>query len=218
MVKGVSGGKTLPIGGNMKAITVVVVVAMASAGCSTLKSESIKQREGGNEKTIGTVTTWSPDKAAAVVVGGQVCMQLPTRLVNLGTSGAAAGYADVSGQGKLGGSGAGDFRSDATSSVVATERTTFLSFGLFYICQMAMNGSLDGAALEKMLSMVVATSATLKPAPAQPPSLVVAEHLTMQVPIPTPTLTPAQAPVPTPQAAAHQLVPVVPVPSDQPQH
>ncbi len=111
-------------------------------------------------------------------------MQLPTRLVNLGTSGAAAGNANVSGQGSVGGGGAGDFRSDATSALVATERTTFLSFGLFYICQMAMNESIDKATLQSMLSMVVQTSATLEPPPIQPPAFVVAEHFTMHAPPP----------------------------------
>lgn len=198
----------------MKAITAVVVVAIAiaSAGCSTLKSESITQREGKSEKMIGSVTTWSPDKAALVVVDGKVCMQLPTRLVNIGTSGRGAGYADVSGQGRVGGGGAGDFRSDATSSVVATERTTFLSFGLFYICQMAMNGTIKDALLEKMLSMIVSTSATLEPPPVQSPSLMVAEHLTMQAPAAP------QYPVPTPPVTARQqgqLAPVVPEPNGQ---
>lgn len=168
----------------MKAITAVVVVAIASAGCSTLKREPIIQAYGKNKWTIGTVTTWSPDKAAAVVLGDKVCMQLPTRLVNLGTSGGGAGTINVPGEVNAGGGGAGDFRSDATSALVATERTTFLSFGLFYICQMAMNGSINDAALKDMLSMVVQTSATLKPPPVQPPAFVVAEHFTMHAPPP----------------------------------
>ncbi|UNK43737.1 hypothetical protein MNO14_06670 [Luteimonas sp. S4-F44] len=168
----------------MKAITAVVVVAIASAGCSTLKSESIVQRDGKSEKTIGTVTTWSPDKAAAVVLGDKACLQLPTRLVNVGTSGRGAAAVNVAGQGNAGGGGAGDFRSDSTSALVATERTTFLSFGLFYMCQMAMNKSINDATLKDMLTMVVATSATLKPPPVQPPAFVVAEHFTMHAPPP----------------------------------
>lgn len=168
----------------MKAITAVVVVAIASAGCSTLKREPIIQGYGKNKWTIGTVTTWSPDKAAAVVVGGKACMQLPTRLVNLGTSGGGAGTVNVPGQVNAGGGGAGDFRSDATSALVATERTTFLSFGLFYMCQMAMNKSIDETTLKDMLAMVVETSASLKPPPVQPPAFVVAEHFTMHAPPP----------------------------------
>lgn len=168
----------------MKAITAVVVVAIASAGCSTLKSEPIVQGYGKNKWTIGTVTTWSPDKAAAVVLGDKACMQLPTRLVNLGTSGGGAGTVNVPGEVNAGGGGAGDFRSDATSALVATERTTFLSFGLFYMCQMAMNKSIGEATLKDMLSMVVQTSATLEPPPIQPPAFVVAEHFTMHAPPP----------------------------------
>ncbi|ASR44187.1 hypothetical protein BEN78_13235 [Xanthomonas citri pv. mangiferaeindicae] len=55
---------------------------------------------------------------------------------------------------------------------------------MFYICQMAMNESIDKAALQSMLSMVLQTSATLEPPPIQPPAFVVAEHFTMHAPPP----------------------------------
>ncbi|HEL5053339.1 TPA: hypothetical protein UOA92_001113 [Stenotrophomonas maltophilia] len=163
----------------MKAITALVVVVVACAGCSTLKQEPIQISDGVKTKTVGSVTTWSPDKAAAVVVNQKVCMQLPTRIVSLGGGGLGAASGDASGVKSVAGganvkaaaAAAGDWKSTASSAITSTERTTFLSFGLFYLCQMAMNGSIKEQRIEEMMQFLVTESvkigAETKP-PAKP--------------------------------------------------
>lgn len=150
----------------MKAITALAVVVVACVGCSTLKQEPIQISDGVTTKTVGSVTTWSPDKAAAVVVNQKVCMQLPTRIVSLGGGGVGAASADANGVPSLAGGGsvkaaaaaAGDWKSTASSAITSTERTTFLSFGLFYLCQMAMNGSIKEQRIEEMMQFLVTES------------------------------------------------------------
>lgn len=159
----------------MKAITALAVVAVACAGCSTLKNEPIRVSDGTIQKTVGTVTTWSPDKAAAVVVDGKVCMQLPTRIVSLSTGGQGAILVDANGvpvaagggKVKAGAGGDGNFKSTAAPTFHASERVTFLSHSLFYLCQMAMNGSLKEAQIEKMMEFMVGEAAKIQPPPAE---------------------------------------------------
>ncbi len=166
----------------MKAMTAVAVLAVACAGCSTLKREPINTFDGSTRRTVGSVTTWSPDKAAAVVVNDKMCMQLPTRLVSLGTENTAAGVAKLgdafTAQGvkgtEMGGVMNSYFSSTASSAIVPTERTTFLSFGLFYLCQMAMNDSIKEPQVEQMIRFLVTESAKIgvnaeAAAPKQPP-------------------------------------------------
>lgn len=52
---------------------------------------------------------------------------------------------------------------------MATERTTFLSFGLFYLCQMTMNGSFSPSQAGELLEFIVAKSANIEP--MQPPKI-----------------------------------------------
>lgn len=156
----------------MKAITALAVVVVACAGCSTLKNEPIRVSDGSHRKTVGTVTTWSPDKAAAVVVDNKVCMQLPTRIVSLSTGGKGLVAVDgngipISSGGKIKGAAGGDgnFQSTAAPTFHASERVTFLSHSLFYLCQLAMNGALEKSQVTEMMQFLVAESAKIAPPP-----------------------------------------------------
>lgn len=161
----------------MKAITAVAVLAGACAGCSTLKQEPISIYKNGQKEVLGTATTWSSDKVAAVVVDRKICMQLPTRIVSLGAGGSAAGAADLGALLKQYGASDNDivgavkgyYSAGAAPAVVATERTTFLSYSLFYLCQMAMNNSLEPAQVGTMIQFMVEQAAKIEP--LQPPKI-----------------------------------------------
>lgn len=157
-------------GGDMR-LVVVLISVVALSGCSTLKQERLRVLEGG-KGDIGSITTWSSDKASAVVIDKKVCMQLPTRVVNLGTDQAVA----LKGKGKndggqttpkvdaeLAAAGASGYRASSTLAVVATERTTFLSYSLFYLCQMAMNDSLKEESVKELVRFMVEESAKISP-------------------------------------------------------
>lgn len=160
----------------MRAITAVAVLAGACAGCSTLKQEPIGIYKNGQKEVLGTATTWSSDKVAAVVVDRKICMQLPTRIVSLGSGGSAAGAADIGAMLKQYGASGNDiagavkgyFSTAAAPAIAATERTTFLSYSLFYLCQMAMNGSFNATEVGDMFQFIVEQAGRMEP--SQPPA------------------------------------------------
>lgn len=171
--------------------TLVAVVLLG--GCasydSRMSSQSLRTKDNQN---LGTVFVWDNDVSAAVAyppaalrkVDGSIetgraaiCMQRAM------TAGATAMGGDLSVSdsfltlAKLPGAQGGDLGKVAVNlskSVLAlsasTERTAFVDTALFYLCQMAANGSLSDANLSEVVTKLFETAGALPSSSAAPPS------------------------------------------------
>ncbi|MCG8519039.1 MAG: hypothetical protein MI794_13705 [Pseudomonadales bacterium] len=143
-------------------VSSVLFSLLLSSGCAHLGGTYFKRSyvsiEGDDDDTIGTILVWEADTSAAVLLDdGKACMQ--TAL--------AVKTADVEAQAKISESllelsktaalaqenpeNVNQPLADVTTSIkeaaqaltTTTERTAFLNIGMFYLCQIAANGSVN---------------------------------------------------------------------------
>lgn len=164
-----------------------------SSGCSSydtrLSSRSLRSNDNQN---LGTVFVWDNDVSAAVAYppstirteSGQretgraaICMQRAM------TAGATAMKGDLSvsdsilkaaslpgADGRDLGKVALNLSKSVLSLSVSTERTAFVDTALFYLCQMAANGSLSDAQLSTAVTKLFETAGALANSSAEPKS------------------------------------------------
>ncbi|WP_369914245.1 hypothetical protein AB8810_15935 [Xanthomonas sp. NCPPB 3005] len=176
-----------------KTLFLMSVASMLLAGCSTydtrLSSRSLRSNDNQN---LGTVFVWDNDVSAAVAYPpsttrttagdrqtgrAAICMQRAM------TAGATAMKGDLSVSdsfltlAKLPGAQGGDLGKVAVNlseSVLAlsvsTERTAFIDTALFYLCQMAANGSLSDDHLSTAVTTLIETAGALASSSAEPKS------------------------------------------------
>lgn len=168
---------------NKLGLAFVLLVSVAAAGCqSTIKSMAGKKQPGGDEQsvTLGTFMTWDPARSAAMVMPGdgtrvdRMCMQNALGM----KSGSWVGSAKVdkavlaaskaleaaakNNSGELG-SVSASFNQAVTLMTTSTERTTFLNVGMFYICQLSANESIDEEQAQILVSELIRSASTLAP-------------------------------------------------------
>lgn len=172
----------------MKGISlcVAVLACLLTAGCgSTIKSMAGKKAPGDKETqnvTLGTFMTWDPSKSAAMVMPGddsrvdRMCMQnaLGMKSTSWWASGkvnkavliaskALAGAVEKDKSGADLASVSASFNQAVTLLSTSTERTTFLNVGMFYICQLSANESIDEDQAEALVVELIRAAAALPP-------------------------------------------------------
>ena len=136
-----------------------------------------------NDKTVGTLFVWEADTSAAVLFeDGEACMQtalaiktanikaeakLSDAILNLSeTASSIAKQATTEGQAPA---SSGDLAKVTTTIQEAanmltttTERTAFLNIGMFYICQIAANKSINEVQANTLINTLVTSSAGMQ--------------------------------------------------------
>ncbi|MDX1490760.1 MAG: hypothetical protein R3332_05700 [Pseudohongiellaceae bacterium] len=165
----------------------VLVVLFTISACTQLGGTRFKRSyvsiKDANDKTVGTLFVWEADASAAVLFeDGEACMQtalaiktaniqaeakLSDAILNLSeTASSIAAQAATDGQAPA---SAGDLakvtttiQEAASMLTTTTERTAFLNIGMFYICQIAANKSINEAQANTLINTLVTSSAGMQ--------------------------------------------------------
>lgn len=102
-----------------------------------------------DEKHIGALIAWSPEFNAAVISrGGKGCIQPAT--YSKTNSGSAELPAEIISSGVASGSIKGDFSQALEKLITVSDQSTFLSIGVYGLCQLHANGGLTQAQLAEL--------------------------------------------------------------------
>lgn len=154
----------------MRIITLLGAFAATAAlsGCFATLHNSSRAFEQGK---AGSLSIWNSEYSAAVAYpDGKVCMQraltvtAADRTVNANVSQAILAVAGAASS-VAGGGGSSDLakitttlKETVTLLTTTTERTAFLDYGLFYVCQMAANGNLTTHQTAQLINNLMATA------------------------------------------------------------
>lgn len=112
---------------------------------------------------IGALIAWSPEfNAAFISSGGKGCIQPATYAKS--NSGSVEVPASLIKQGIDSGNLTGDFSQALDKLITVTDQSTFLSMGLFGLCQMHANGGLTDAQLTQLTAILFEKAASMKAA------------------------------------------------------
>lgn len=167
--------------------TFILLVLFTISACTQLGGTKFKRSyvsiKDANDKTVGTLFVWEADASAAVLFeDGEACMQtalaiktaniqaeakLSDAILNLSeTASIIASQAARDGQAPA---SAGDLAKVTTtiqeaSSMLTTttERTAFLNIGMFYICQIAANKSINEAQVNALINTLITSSSGMQ--------------------------------------------------------
>lgn len=163
-------------------IAVFTISACTQIGGTKFKRSYVSIKDA-DQKTVGTLFVWEADTSAAVLFeGGEACMQtalaiksaniqaeakLSDAILNLSeTASIIAAKAATDGQVPA---SSGDLAKVTTTIQEAasmlsttTERTAFLNIGMFYICQIAVNKSINATQANALINTLVTSSAGMK--------------------------------------------------------
>ncbi|EUC68868.1 hypothetical protein Y017_04160 [Alcanivorax sp. 97CO-5] len=102
-----------------------------------------------DEKHIGALIAWSPEfNAAFISRGGKGCIQPATYSKN--NSGSAELPAEIISSGVASGSIKGDFSQALEKLITVSDQSTFLSIGVYGLCQLHANGGLTQTQLAEL--------------------------------------------------------------------
>jgi hypothetical protein len=102
-----------------------------------------------DEKHIGALIAWSPEfNAAFISQGGKGCIQPAT--YSKTNSGSAELPAEIISSGVASGSIKGDFSQALEKLITVSDQSTFLSIGVYGLCQLHANGGLTQAQLSEL--------------------------------------------------------------------
>lgn len=150
-----------------------ISLTLTLSGCATwFKTTSIAFKE----QTGGSLAAWDSSLSAAVAYpDGALCMQRATTAKNIEASAAAKISDAVLQLTEAGKSLAADknisgsdlaqisaaVKSTTNSLSTTTERTAFLDFGLFYICQISANGGLTDTQTTQLIQTLLISASTI---------------------------------------------------------
>lgn len=200
-------------------IIAAVVATILFSGCADMKRSTVSFEAGKG----GALSIWEPDMSAAVLYpSGQMCMQRALAIVTHDTAVTASVSEAVLQLSRAAAKASDQNRNDDLAKIAATikqtasllttttERTAFLDFGLFYICQMSANGSLTDSQTAQLVKAVTLAAASLD-LPANSESFSAIQNL--QLDSGENTATPATPVAPQPGTGA----PAVQTPKEQEQ-
>jgi hypothetical protein len=156
---------------------VVVFLMLPILGCSTYFKRSIDTVENKKtQETLATVIVWANDTNAAIVNNnGNVCMQNALALkttettANVNLSDALLKLSKVVSEKKNGEAPDKDLlavtasiNQAATLLTTTTERTAFLNTGMFYLCQILSNSSIEATNAQDLIDTLITSSSGIK--------------------------------------------------------
>lgn len=167
----------------MKIIFLIIMTILFS-GCATTKRSSVAFRKD----TGGSLSVWNAEMSAAIAYNnGKMCMQpalvakttnvdvdlkVSEALLNLTKAQLIASDKGASNLADLG----VNIKQALAVLTASTERTTFLSSGLFYLCQLGANGLVSqqdmNAEIGKLIeesARIPSTASTSQTEPVSPP-------------------------------------------------
>ena len=171
----------------MKAkLTLLLIAIFTLSACSQLGGTRFKRSYisimDSKKDTVGTLFVWEADTSAAILFkDGDACMQTALaiktanieaeaqvsdailsvtkateKIIEEGSGGndkaTAKALAEIS----------GSIEEAASLLTTTTERTAFLNMGMFYICQISANGSIDGLQANELINTLITSSAGMK--------------------------------------------------------
>ena len=160
-------------------IAVFTVSACTQLGGTRFKRSYVSIKDA-QDKTVGTLFVWEADASAAVLFeDGEACMQtalaiktaniqaeakLSDAILNLSeTASSIAASAVADGTAPAGTEELAQvtttIQEAASMLTTTTERTAFLNIGMFYICQIAANKSINKAQANNLINTLVTSSA-----------------------------------------------------------
>lgn len=157
-----------------KTLFILLVVALTTSACAQLWGTDFKKsylsiKKDPEHETVGTLFVWEADTSAAVLFkDGGACMQtalafktvnikakvkLSDALLKLKSITDAPDNTPVTNKelAKI----TGSIEEAAHMLTTTTERTTFLNIGMFYICQIAANNSVDEEATNTLIKSLI---------------------------------------------------------------
>lgn len=151
-------------------ILIAAALVIATSGCASTKRSSIAfQKDSG-----GSLSVWDADMSAAIAYGsGKMCMQRALAIKNIDANATAKLSEAVLDLAKAVQSAAAGGRSGELASLTgtikqtasilttSTERTAFLDYGMFYICQISANGSISSQETSNLIELLIAASAQI---------------------------------------------------------
>lgn len=166
----------------MRSFTILALTACAvmTTGCENLGLTRFKQSylsvRGEQATTIGSIFVWSNDVNAAVIYNtGEICAQramtvretdiaangrLSAAVEQLAAATATAAAEDASGQSVI--SLSTTITETAKLLTTTTERTAFLDIGLFYLCQLSGNYSIDAEQTAALTAVLITAAGALE--------------------------------------------------------
>ncbi|MBV1913901.1 MAG: hypothetical protein KUG72_00860 [Pseudomonadales bacterium] len=164
-------------------LTLLIIALFTISACTQLGGTRFKRSyvsiKDAQDKTVGTLFVWEADASAAVLFeDGEACMQtalaiktaniqaeakLSDAILNLSETASEITKQAADGQAPAGASDLAKvtttIQEAASMLTTTTERTAFLNIGMFYICQIAANKSLNEAQTNQLISTLVTSSA-----------------------------------------------------------
>lgn len=119
------------------------------------------ENESGKDKHLGALIAWSPEfNAAFISRSGHGCIQPAT--YSKTNSGNAEIPAELISKGIASNSLTGDFSQALDKLISVSDQSTFLSIGVYGLCQMHANGGLSQAQLTELTEALFEKAASLK--------------------------------------------------------
>lgn len=168
-------------------IAIIFIALFTLSACAQLGGTRFKRSyvsiKDANDKTVGTLFVWEADASAAVLFeDGEACMQtalaiktanmqaeakLSDAILNLSeTASAISKQAEKDGEAPAGADSLAELTATiqeaASMLTTTTERTAFLNIGMFYICQIAANKSINEAQANSLINTLVTSSAGMQ--------------------------------------------------------
>lgn len=124
-------------------------------------ASSASEQSSGTDKHLGALIAWSPEfNAAFISRSGHGCIQPAT--YSKTNSGNAAIPAELISKGVASGSLTGDFSQALDKLISVSDQSTFLSIGVYGLCQMHANGGLTQEQLTQLTKVLFEKAVTLK--------------------------------------------------------
>lgn len=124
-------------------------------------ASSSGDKSPGTDKHLGALIAWSPEfNAAFISRSGHGCIQPAT--YSKSNSGSAEVPAELISKGIASGSLKGDFSQALDKLISVSDQSTFLSIGVYGLCQMHANGALTDVQLTQLTQVLFEKAATLQ--------------------------------------------------------
>lgn len=170
----------------MKHSTVAIVMALATTlgACESLPitwRQSVTSIKVDQPNTAGTLFIWSNDVNAGMINNqNKICMQramtarggsagieaqAPAAIFNLSE---AAMEASQKSDSDAAATMSAAIAASVTALSTTSERTAFLDIGMFYLCQLAANGTINGAQADGLTRQLFTSAAGMTPAGTVP--------------------------------------------------
>lgn len=165
-------------------VAIVMVLATTLGACESLPitwRKSVTSMKVDKENTAGTLFIWSNDVNAGMVNNqNKICMQramtarggsagieaqAPAAIFNLSE---AAVEASEKSQADAAATMSAAIAASVTALSTTSERTAFLDIGMFYLCQLAANDTIDETQTETLTRQLFTSAAGMTPAGTVP--------------------------------------------------